>query len=61
MCFREKSGKSLRLLLLVVWIGSNVIVAGTSIFSASSPKDVIATFRKAVDDGIEARNATQKK
>jgi len=40
--------------------GSNVIVAGTSIFSASSPKDVIASFRKTVDDGIEARNAIQK-
>jgi len=40
--------------------GSNVIVAGTSIFSAESPKEVISTLRKAVEDGIQSRATAQK-
>lgn len=35
--------------------GSNVIVAGTSIFGADDPKKVIAELRKAVDDAIAKR------
>jgi pentose-5-phosphate-3-epimerase len=35
--------------------GSNVIVAGTSVFSAQSPADVIGQLRKAVDDAIAER------
>lgn len=31
--------------------GSNVIVAGTAIFNATEPSDVIFKLRKAVDDG----------
>ena len=31
--------------------GSNVIVAGTAIFNAENPSDVIFKLRKAVDDG----------
>lgn len=40
--------------------GSNVIVAGTSIFTASSPKEVISTLRKAVQDGIEERTGVKQ-
>ncbi|KAJ9096091.1 hypothetical protein QFC19_007317 [Naganishia cerealis] len=35
--------------------GSNVIVAGTSVFTASNPSDVIGQLRKAVDDVIAER------
>ena len=31
--------------------GSNVIVAGTAVFGAPQPKEVIAEMRKAVEDG----------
>jgi ribulose-phosphate 3-epimerase len=34
----------------VWWIGSNVIVAGTALFGAENPKQVVETFKKAVDD-----------
>lgn len=34
--------------------GSNVIVAGTAIFNAENPSDVIFKLRKAVDDGKES-------
>lgn len=39
--------------------GSNVIVAGTSVFSADKPADVITTLRKAVDDAIAERKQKQ--
>lgn len=31
--------------------GSNVIVAGTAVFGAPQPKEVIAQLRQAVEDG----------
>jgi pentose-5-phosphate-3-epimerase len=43
----------------MVWAGSNVIVAGTSVFSAEKPADVISTLRKAVDDAIAERKQKQ--
>jgi len=30
--------------------GSNVIVAGTALFGAENPKEVVEGFKKAVDD-----------
>ncbi|KAI5452091.1 RIBULOSE-phosphate 3-epimerase [Naganishia albida] len=39
--------------------GSNVIVAGTSVFSADKPAEVISTLRKAVDDAIAERRQKQ--
>lgn len=41
--------------MLIGSVGSNVIVAGTSVFSAQSPSDVIGQLRKAVDDAIAER------
>lgn len=35
--------------------GSNVIVAGTSIFMAKDPSEVISALRAAVDSAIKAR------
>ncbi|QRV76323.1 ribulose-phosphate 3-epimerase [Ceratobasidium sp. AG-Ba] len=38
--------------------GSNVIVAGTSIFTAKDPSEVIGTLRAAVDKALAARKAS---
>jgi ribulose-phosphate 3-epimerase len=35
--------------ILILYAGSNVIVAGTAIFGAEKPEEVIATLRAAVD------------
>ena len=37
--------------------GSNVIVAGTSIFMAKDPSEVISTLRAAVDAAIKSKKA----
>jgi ribulose-phosphate 3-epimerase len=34
----------------VLFTGSNVIVAGTAIFGAQSPEEVIATLKSSVDN-----------
>lgn len=40
--------------------GANVIVAGTSIFGAASPKDAITQLREGVDKAIAARKGGVK-
>lgn len=40
--------------------GANVIVAGTSVFKASDPKEMIALLRRAVEESLEKRGVLDK-